>query len=129
MRTMSRHDLKATVTVCAVIAVMAAPTVHAQTPQSPDGVTPQTTAFDLPPAESVRGLEGTALRIRDWRVNPTDQRTSLTVQGPIRSFPRLSRPRERQKRSPAYRSAQRILGGVALGIVGFMAALGAVLIR
>ena len=62
MRTMSRHDLKAAVTVCAVIAVMAAPAVHAQT-----------------------------------------------------------RPRLRQKRSPAYRSAQRILGGAALGIVGFIA--------
>jgi hypothetical protein len=68
--------------------------------------------------------------IRDWRLEDVAAADAAAVTGQtlgqVRppAWPRLPRPQPGKPRSAAYKGAQRVLAGVAMGILGFIGGLG-----
>jgi hypothetical protein len=92
---------------CAVVALTATAPAQAQTVESAG-------------AANAAGVEPGALKIRDWQVSSNDQRLAISAPAQSRAASSV-RPRGRRHgpaRSAPYRSAQRLLGGVAMGIIG-----------
>jgi len=122
MRITSTNGLKAMAKLCAAMAVMTAATANGQPNAPDDAATAQSSSVEWPRPESAPGPEAGAIGIRDWQVNRAGQVLWAPSPAQARLGPsvRLPKPRPRE-RSAAYRGAQRILGAVALGMVGFLA--------
>jgi hypothetical protein len=122
MRTIRNRSLPGRATACALIAVMAASTAHAQTTSPTDATTAPASALEMIRVDAAGGLSGATLNLRDWRLNPPSHPmlTPPAEQGRVGSPMRLPRHRLSQRRSGPYRDAQRVLAGVAMGIVGLL---------
>jgi hypothetical protein len=122
MRTITNRTLAGRTTTCALIAVMAASTAHAQTTSPADATSAPASALEMIRRDAAGGLSAATLNLRDWRLNPPSHPmlTPPTGQGRVGSPMRLPRHRLSQRRSGPYRDTQRVLAGVAMGIVGLL---------
>ena len=117
MPTISASRMNVTAMACAVAALMAGAPAQAQTVESPGAAN---SSLELLPQTRAASVHPGTLKIRDWQVAGNDQRLAIAAPAQSRAASSV-RPRgrqHRQTRSAAYRSAQRLLGGVAMGLVG-----------
>jgi len=121
MQTMSTFGSRTTARVCAAIMALSAATAQAQTVNLPVGATTQTISLELSRPGSVQGPEAGSLRIRDWRTAQPPLWLPSPGQSRVAPPVRLSQRRRAQRRSGAYRDAQRVMAAAAMGIVGMLA--------
>lgn len=118
---MNAHALGMTATICALMTTMIPATAGAQTPGGPNTPISQTTPPGSPRVESAVSPEAGAVGIREWRWDGANEPLRAAPSAPVRPTAHAPRARQGQKHSGAYRGAQRVLAGVALGVVGFLA--------
>jgi hypothetical protein len=122
MKMTGSRGFKAVATYALAIAVVALPPGAAQAQHVDESLATasQLEPTSLPSVRLAGSVDRSAVRIRDWRLTPADQPSSTpaALQGPIGPSPRLPRPHQRGG-SARYKNANRVLGGVAMGILGF----------